>query len=226
MFNPYNHSLALIGDGFIRANVNSLGGTLRNSLTVSLMSPLATSGRRRAATTRHSRRSTPARLLSASATAPNTRAISSSAASATSFRPPQRDRARALVAARPTRTTDRSRRSTHEQIDQFRLRRAALQAVRPARPHARRPDRRNRRRLRPSTPGARRRPPYRRDGHEAGASAGAGQGGDALPAFQPVRLRRPRAGESFGLDAGIDQTLFDGRADTSRRPSSTPAIAI
>ena len=34
VFNSYNHSRALIGDGFVRANFESLGGTLHNSLTV------------------------------------------------------------------------------------------------------------------------------------------------------------------------------------------------
>ena len=34
VFNPYNHSLALIGDGFVRANFDSPGGTLHNSLTL------------------------------------------------------------------------------------------------------------------------------------------------------------------------------------------------
>ncbi len=34
VFNPYNHSLALIGDGFVRANFDTPGGTLHNSLTL------------------------------------------------------------------------------------------------------------------------------------------------------------------------------------------------
>lgn len=34
VFSSYNHSRALIGDGFVRANVDSLGGKLHNSLTV------------------------------------------------------------------------------------------------------------------------------------------------------------------------------------------------
>ncbi len=34
VFSSYNHSRALIGDGFVRANVDSLGGKLRSSLTV------------------------------------------------------------------------------------------------------------------------------------------------------------------------------------------------
>jgi vitamin B12 transporter len=34
VFNSYNHSRALIGDGFVRANFETLGGTLHNSLTV------------------------------------------------------------------------------------------------------------------------------------------------------------------------------------------------
>jgi vitamin B12 transporter len=34
VFSPFNHSQALIGDGFVRANFDSLGGTLHNSLTV------------------------------------------------------------------------------------------------------------------------------------------------------------------------------------------------
>ena len=34
VFSPYNHSQALIGDGFVRANLASLGGALQNTLTV------------------------------------------------------------------------------------------------------------------------------------------------------------------------------------------------
>ena len=34
VFSPYNHSRALIGDGFVRANFDTPGGTLHNSLTV------------------------------------------------------------------------------------------------------------------------------------------------------------------------------------------------
>jgi vitamin B12 transporter len=34
VFSPYNHSQALIGDGFVRANFDTPGGTLHNSLTV------------------------------------------------------------------------------------------------------------------------------------------------------------------------------------------------
>jgi len=34
VFSPFNHSQALIGDGFVRANFDSPGGTLHNSLTV------------------------------------------------------------------------------------------------------------------------------------------------------------------------------------------------
>ena len=34
MFSHYNHSQALIGDGFVRANVDSFGGALHNQLTV------------------------------------------------------------------------------------------------------------------------------------------------------------------------------------------------
>ena len=34
VFSHYNHSQALIGDGFVRTNIDSLGGTLRNQLTV------------------------------------------------------------------------------------------------------------------------------------------------------------------------------------------------
>ena len=47
-FQPLQPLAGAIGDGFARANVDSLGGTLRSPLTVFSTSPTATSGRRKA----------------------------------------------------------------------------------------------------------------------------------------------------------------------------------
>ena len=227
VFNPYNHSLALIGDGFVRANFDSPGGTLHNSLTLfsnvtdrdiweaegcydadlhAVQLPQRLSWR-------SLRRRVPGR--------PQARRLRRFR-----LRRAQRNRTRAHLADRRTRTTDRSRRSTPSRSPIPSSPSSASSCSTGSTSRSAAGSTRSKA-AKPSTPGARRRPTIstRRERSCAPAPAQAPRrrrstsvsASSASPAS-----RRSRASASTPASTRRCSTA----ARPSRRPSSTRAIAI
>ena len=221
----------MIGDAFVRANVDPAGGALKSQLTfysnVTERQHLGDGGLlRHAAVHAFNCRSVLSwrSLRRGISGRPQSRPLRRSRSSARAAKP-----RRASTSQNPeSRTTARSRRSTREQvtnsifaehrIDLFQRLDLTLggriDAIEGGQTFD---DLARDRRL-----------SYRRDRNEAARQRRhRRQGGDALSALQPLSAIADLAPEqSFGVDAGVDQKLFDDRATVSATVFDTQISAI